>query len=85
MISARIWLRSLASRLDSGSSIRKTFGLADDGAADGDTLALAAGQGLGLAVEVLRDVEDLGGLLDLAGRSPALGTFFSFREKAMFS
>ena len=39
---------------------------ADDGAADGDTLPLAAGQGLGLTVEVLRDVEDLGGLFDLA-------------------
>ncbi len=27
--------------------------VADDGAADGDALALAAGQGLGLAVEIL--------------------------------
>ena len=42
------------------------IGNADDGAADGDTLPLAAGQGLGLTVEVLRDVEDLGGLFDLA-------------------
>ena len=39
---------------------------ADDGAADGDTLPLAAGQGPGLTVEVLRDVEDLGGFFDLA-------------------
>ena len=39
--------------------------LADDGAADGDALPLAAGQGLGLAVQVLGDVEDLGGLADL--------------------
>ena len=38
----------------------------DDGAADGDTLPLAAGQRLRLAVEVLGDIEDLGGLTDLA-------------------
>ena len=39
--------------------------VAHDGAADGDALALAAGQGLGLALEVLGDVEDLGRLADL--------------------
>ena len=39
--------------------------LADDGAADGDTLALAAGEGLRLAVEVLGDVQYLRGLADL--------------------
>ena len=39
-------------------------GVADNGAADGHTLALAAGQGLGLAVEVLGDVQDLRGLTD---------------------
>ena len=38
----------------------------DDGAADGDTLPLAAGQRLRLTVEVLGDIEDLGGLTDLA-------------------
>ena len=38
----------------------------DDCTADGDTLALAAGQRLRLAVEVLGDVEDLGGLTNLA-------------------
>ena len=38
----------------------------DDGTADGDTLALAAGQSLRLTVEVLGDIEDLGGLTDLA-------------------
>ena len=36
----------------------------DDGAADSDTLALAAGQSLRLAVEVLGDIEDLGGLTE---------------------
>ena len=43
-ISERICTRSLASRLDSGSSIRNTDGLADDGPAHGDALALAAGK-----------------------------------------
>ena len=40
-------------------------GAADDGAANGDALALTAGQGLGLAVQVLSDVQDLSGLTDL--------------------
>ena len=40
--------------------------LTDDGAADGHTLTLAAGQGLGLALQVLGDVQDLGRLLDAA-------------------
>ena len=39
--------------------------VADDGAADGHTLALAAGQGLGLAVQILGNVQDLGSLADL--------------------
>ena len=42
------------------------LGLTHDGAADGDALALAAGEGLRLAVQVLGDAQDLGGLLDLA-------------------
>jgi len=33
--------------------------LPDDGAADGHALTLAAGKGLGLAVQILRDVQDL--------------------------
>ena len=37
-------------------------GLADDGAADGDALALAAGEGLRLAFEVVADAEDIRGL-----------------------
>ena len=36
-----------------------------DGAADGDTLTLTAGQRLRLAVEVFGDAENLGGLVDL--------------------
>ena len=39
------------------------MGSPDDGAADGHALALAAGQGLGLPVQILGDVQDLGGLL----------------------
>ena len=38
------------------------LGVPDDGAADGHALALAAGQGLGLALQILGDVQDLGGL-----------------------
>ena len=40
------------------------LGGADDGAAHGDALALAAGEGGGLAVEELLEVEDAGGLAD---------------------
>ena len=38
------------------------LGITDDGAADGHALALAAGQRLGLAVQVLGDVQNLGRL-----------------------
>ena len=37
----------------------------NDGAADGDTLPLAAGERLGLAVQILGDIQDLGRLTDL--------------------
>ena len=40
--SARIWPRSLASRLESGSSIRKAAGASHDSARERDALALAA-------------------------------------------
>ena len=40
------------------------LGVADDGAAHGDALALAAGEGGRLAVEELLEVEDAGGLAD---------------------
>ena len=40
-------------------------GITHNRAADGDALALAAGQSLGLAVKVLGDIEDLRGLADL--------------------
>ena len=76
--------RSSASRFDSGSSNRKIFGLADDGAADGDALALAARElGLRLAVEQRLDAQDLGGAahprLDLGLGAPAVS-----RPKARF-
>ena len=40
----RVATRRAASRLERGSSKRKSFGRAHDGAADGDALALAAGE-----------------------------------------
>ena len=54
-----------------GVEIRERFveqeglGFADDGAADGDALALAAGEGLGFALELfVGDAEDLRGVPD---------------------
>ena len=44
---------------------QEDLGLPHDGAADGHALALAAGQSLGLAVQILGDVQDLSGLLHL--------------------
>ena len=44
--------------------------VADDGAADGDALALAAGELLGLAVEEVGDLQDAGGVLRPAPRRP---------------
>ena len=40
-------------------------GVPDDGPADGHTLPLAAGQSLGLAVQILGDIQNFGGLTDL--------------------
>jgi hypothetical protein len=57
---------------------------ADDGAAHGDALALATGEGLRLAVEVLGEVEDLGGLLD-ALADLGLGVPAILRAKPMLS
>ena len=49
---------------DRGSSISNTLGAPRTMARpDGHALALAAGQGLGLPVQILGDVQDLGGLL----------------------
>lgn len=59
IIFVRIWLRSLVSRLDSSSSISSNLGFPDDGHA----LALAAEQGRGLPVQILSDVQNLGGFL----------------------
>ena len=42
------------------------LGFAHDGAADGDALALAAGQGAGLAIEIGGKVQRAGGVFDLA-------------------
>ena len=45
---------------------QEDFRLVDDGAADGDALALAAGKCLGLALEQRFELEDSGGVLDEA-------------------
>ncbi|OPZ32288.1 MAG: hypothetical protein BWY98_01352 [Tenericutes bacterium ADurb.BinA155] len=45
--------------------------IADDGAAEGDPLTLATGEGLRFAVEVFFDLKDLGGFMD-----PAIDLFF---------
>ena len=60
------------------------LGLAHDGAADGDALALAAGELRRLAVEQRLELEDLCGLRT-SSRISALGRFASFRPKAMLS
>ena len=62
--SARICTRSFASRFESGSSMRNDGGMAHDRAAHRDTLALAARERAGLALEQLADPEQLGRVLD---------------------
>jgi hypothetical protein len=61
------------------------FGIADDGAADGDALALAAREGFGTAVEELLDVEDAGGFLDARFSISSFGSLRILSPKAMFS
>jgi hypothetical protein len=84
-ISVRICTRSLASRLESGSSNRKTLRLAHDGAAHGDALALAAGELARLAVEQRLEAEDLGARAFTRSAISALGTRAASAPKAMFS
>ena len=59
-------------------------GLAGDGAADGDALALAAGELLRLAVEQALDLQDLGGLRSTAAAISARGAPRIFRPKPRF-
>ena len=59
LISERICTRSLASRLESGSSIRKTRGVAHQRAAERHALLLAARELARLALEQMRHVEHL--------------------------
>ena len=74
-ISARIAPRSLASRLDSGSSKQQHLGLHDQGAGQGDPLLLAAGQLVRGAVlqadEVHARQRDLHGAVHVVVRAPA--------------
>jgi len=82
-ISARIWTRSLASRLESGSSIKKHRRLADDGASHGDALALAAGELARLGVEVVAQAQQLAASRTFVLIS-CLGNLRSLRAKPMF-
>ena len=66
LISVRICTRSLASRLESGSSNRKTCGIAHDRPPHRHPLALAARELARIAVEIFRESEDI-------GRPPHLG------------
>ena len=63
---------------------QEDLGLAHDGAADGDALALAAGKLLGLALQQLVELQDARRLGDCASISPC-GTPASRSAKAMFS
>ena len=56
----------LGVQIGQGLVHQQHFGFADNGAADGNALTLAAGQGLGLPVQVLGDVQSGCGLLHLA-------------------
>ena len=65
---------------------QEDLGVAHDGAADGDALALAARQRLGQAVEIFGQLQDLGGLRAPAGRSrPWLSLAMLACAKAMLS
>jgi hypothetical protein len=60
------------------------LGLAHDGAANGHALALAARQLLGLAVQQMLDVQDLGSVLH-GGRSRPWAPLGQLQPKAMLS
>ena len=62
---------------------QERLGLTDDRAAHGDTLALTAGEGGGLALEVLLEAEHRGGFPDR--RLLALGILRRLQPKARFS
>ena len=64
VISVRICALSFASRLESGSSRRNTFGFADDCAAERDALLLTARKRLRLSRKVHLDTQNARGFLD---------------------
>ena len=68
MMSERIWTRQLGVEVRQGFVHQEHLGGANDGAAHGDALTLAARQGLGKAVEVFGEPEHLGGVLDIPFR-----------------
>ena len=59
---------------------QEDLGVTHDGAADGDTLTLAAGECLGLTVKVLGNTQDLGSGADLAV-DLVLGDFLELKRK----
>ena len=65
--SLRIFTRSSASRLRQRLVEQERLGLLDDGAADGDALALAARQLRGRRSSKMRDLQDVGGAGDARG------------------
>ena len=76
--------RSAASRLDKRLVEEEDLRLAHDGPADGDALALAAGEHARLLLQPLVEVEDARRLVHLAA-DVLLPTFSTRSGKAMFS
>ena len=77
--------RSAASRLDKRLVEQEDLRLAHDGAADGDALALAAGEHAGLLLQPLVEVEDARRLARPCGGSSSSCAFSTRSGKAMFS
>ena len=82
--SARVCTRSLASRFESGSSMRNACGPAHDRPRERDPLALAARELRGLAVEQLVEAEALGRVARRAASRSAAGTLRDRSGNSMF-
>ncbi len=80
----RMSTRSLASRLDSGSSNRNSLRVAHQRPAHGDALALAAGKLARLALEQMADLQHLGDLVDRLLALLGFGTPRISMPKEMF-
>ena len=92
MVASRsLWsLASLDAHLDAQGGVeigerfveQEDLRLAHDGAADGDALALAAGKLGRLALEQVLDLQDAGGVADLAVATSACGVLASLQGEA---